>query len=297
MKKEQWLDLLLHNGASDGSIHGATFALLIENKVNHWLANDLANYWDSIPALPYKAGVVLGLRQESMIEQWQFVSHLELARAVDHRLGPVLGRVNPRYLPVLLHLLEYLKQMSDPSRDAFTAAFDFAQQHRAALGQAQQLISAITPAGLATAVAEAFGESYLPSSAFDNRVDIRHKDRTGLRYIVFFGDVLDLSKAPEYTITFYAGGAHKREVAAWRAYLMSLPQVQAAGLTKLPWFMYDELVIGKQYPFVGTSLADLKADIARSLQQDWQPLEPEWLTFSSPPTPGEALGADSSTTS
>jgi hypothetical protein len=43
MNDGQRLDLLLHDGPSERLIDGATFAVLIENKVDHWLANNLSS--------------------------------------------------------------------------------------------------------------------------------------------------------------------------------------------------------------------------------------------------------------
>ncbi len=286
MNLGQALDLLVHDGPAERSLQGASFVLLIENKVNHWVANNLTNYWASIPNLDYKVGIVLGKRAEAVEHPWLYITHLELARAVELRLGPVVSQVHPRYLPVLLHFLDHLKQMSDTSPDAFTVAFDYAQRHRSALAQAQQLINSITPAGLAATVAEAFGPAYLPGGVFSDRLDIRHAARSGLRYIVFYGDILDLAKPPSFAITFYAGGSHKGEVAAWRAYLTNLPEAREAGIGYLPWLkVYNELVMGKVYPFLGTTLDELTREIATALATDWQPLEPKWLAVPAPPTP------------
>lgn len=39
------LDLLLHDGPAEGQWKKASTVVLIENKVYHWLANDLDDYW------------------------------------------------------------------------------------------------------------------------------------------------------------------------------------------------------------------------------------------------------------
>ena len=48
---QQRLDLLVHDGPAGTTVQGASYAVLIENKVNHWLANDLDNYMRSVRGL------------------------------------------------------------------------------------------------------------------------------------------------------------------------------------------------------------------------------------------------------
>lgn len=279
----QWLDLLLHDGPADRSLHGATFGLLIENKVNHWLANDLDNYWQSIPALAHKTGIVLGLQPESLPSPWVYVSHQELAQAVEARLGKAIHRVNPRYLPVLLHFLDYLNQMSGTHSDAFTQAFNFAQRNRAQLAAAQQLLNQVTAEGLASAVTEAFGPNYQKRGVFENRLDIQHLADRDFRYVVYYGHILELAESPSYTICLYSGW-DEAQPAEWRKYLSGLAGFQAAHIEHLSWFPYDGLLVGKTYEFTGSTLDDLKAEIAKVLQDDWRPLEPLWLTKRTVPT-------------
>ena len=282
----QWLDLLLHDGSVERPIsRDATFAILVENKIDHGLHNNFTNYWKSV-SVPGQLAVVLGCKREPLATPWVYVTHTELARAVEHRLGSVISKVHARYLPVLLHFLDYLKHMTDNNHDNFAVAFDFAQRNRNAMAEAQKIAKAINGQQMATAVAEAFGQNYCQRGWFDDRVDIQHTKRVDLRYVVFFRNVLDLSRNPGYAITLYAGGANPKQVAAWRDYLTGLSKKDATGISVLSWFPFNDLLVGKSYyPPVNVTLQELKEHISQSLKEDWQPLEPNWLDLAAPPLP------------
>jgi hypothetical protein len=284
VKHQQRVDLVVHDGPGTNILKGASYAILIENKVNHWLANDLANYWDSIPEPARKLGVVLGVRREWPAAPWVFVSHAELVRAVQQRLGPQLSRVHARYLPVLLHFLDYLTSMSEQQED-FTKAFDFAQRHRAQLAQAQRVIGELTGQALAKVVVAVFGEGYEEQVSFPDRVDVRLTQPAPLRYIVFYGNILNLSKDPGFAITLYAPDATKEQVVRWQTYLQTQSAAEAAGLAPLPWFgrSYPSLVIGRSYLFTGTKLTELQDQIEEAITKHWKPLEDAWVGLTGPP--------------
>ena len=285
-KKKERLDLLIHNGINSSNSSQATYAFLVENKIYHWQSNDFKNYWNSV-SVPGRVGVILGLRREQSIENWTYISHAEFAHAIKARLGPVIGDVHPQCLPILLHLLDNLEHMNDDLKN-FAEAFDFAQKHRDALAEAQKLLDTISCDGLANAVVSAFGSNYVKGKSFTSppRVDIQSKSHRAVRYLVIFGDVLDLGKKPNYTISLYAGGGAGEVTAAnWRSYLMQL--TEAAELQQLSWVRYPGHVIGKSYDVpAGSTLAELQADIQTRLDQDWKPLEKHWLDRSAPPLAG-----------
>lgn len=282
--KRQRLDLLVHDGPTDTGLQGASFAVLIENKVQHWLANELTNYMSSVRGPLRKLGIVLGVQPEKPVTPWVFVSHAELARAVEVQLGPQLTQVNARYLPVLLHLLEHLTHMGDQHMN-FSLAFDFAQQHRAQLAKASQLLNLLTGQALGAAVAEAFSEGYKQGPCFEDRVDIWPTPSASLHYVVYFGNILNLSKDPGFAITLYAPDATKEQVVKWQAYLQAQPAAAAAGLAPLPWFgrSYPLLLIGRSYFFTGTKLTELQAQIKEAVIKHWKPLEEAWVGQLGPP--------------
>ncbi|MBJ6146376.1 PD-(D/E)XK nuclease family protein [Hymenobacter sp. BT559] len=290
VKNQQRIDLLVHDGPSATIPKGGSYAVLVENKVNHWLANDLTNYWDSIPEPARKLGVVLGVRREWPAAPWVFVSHAELVRAVQQRLGPQLSRINARYLPVLLHFLDYLTSMSEQQED-FMKAFDFAQRHRAQLAQAQRVIGELTGQALGKVVVAAFGEGYAEQVCFPDRVDVRLTQSAPLRYVVYYGNILNLSKDPGFAITLYAPDATKEQVVRWQTYLQAQSAADAARLAPLPWFGRSSLLIGRSYPFTGTKLTELQAQIEEAILKHWKPLEDAWIRVDGPPA-GESQAAE-----
>lgn len=285
MNGGQRLDLLLHDGFAEGSAEGATFAVLVENKVDHWLANDLTNYWDSLPKDLLKIGIVLGLRDEHPNKPWIFVSHLELTRAVEQRLGPAIGRVNPRYLPILLHFLEYLKQMSN-AHDELSAVFTFIQRHRQELAQAQGLLAYLKPERFAQTIADAFGSGYTETQVLIDypRVRIHPATTKRIDYLVWFGNVLDLNAKPEFSITLWPGENMAKETRSdLRQMLLAQSAAQGTGVTRPNWFSderwFDTMLVGKDYPFYGSTLADLEQQVREAFQTDWLPIESSWLAL------------------
>jgi len=279
---QQRLDLLVHDGPAATTVEGATYAVLIENKVNHWLANDLDNYLRSVRGTGRKLGIVLGVRREHPVAPWVFVSHAELAQAVQKRLGPQLSRMHARYLPVLLHFLDHLIGMSE-QRDNFALAFNFAYRHRQQLAQAQRVLDELTGQALGQAVVTAFGAAYEQQVCFDDRVDIRLVKPAPLRYIVFYSHMLDLGKPPGFTITLYAASADKSLANKWRSYLEAQTWAQQIGASRRPWFMFDALLVGIEYAFTGSSLTDFMDEVREALLRDWQPHEATWAGLATPP--------------
>jgi hypothetical protein len=280
--ERQRLDLLVHDGPAHTTVQGASYAVLIENKVNHWLANDLDNYLQSVRGAARTLGVVLGVRREYPNKPWVFVSHAELAQAVQHRLGPQLSRVHARYLPVLLHFLEHLTGMSEQNEN-FSLAFNFAQQHRQQLALAQRVLNELEGQTLGRAIVEAFGPGYEQQVAFDDRVDIRLVKPAPFRYIVYYGHILDLTKPSSFTITLYAPFANKTLANKWRTYLEAQAWIQQLGATKLAWFNFDALLVGKEYAFTGKNLPEFMNAVGEALQRDWQPQEESWVVLTEPP--------------
>jgi PD-(D/E)XK nuclease superfamily len=282
--KQQRLDLLVHDGKSAGAPQQASYAVLVENKVNHWLANDLDNYMSSVRGSMRKLGVVLGPRPERPEEPWIFVAHAELARAVQQRLGLLLSKASARYLPILLQFLEHLTNMSEQN-DNFTRAFDFVQQHRAQVAQIQLLLKELNAQSLSEAVATAFGEGFELCASFPNRVDIGLTRPAPFIYVVYFGHILDLAQSAGFTISLYTVG-DEALIEAWRSYFQAQPLVQQTGATKLSWFDEDFPAIGKEYDFGGSSLDDFMDAVHNAWQEDWQPLEDKWVGLTEPPKTG-----------
>jgi hypothetical protein len=140
--QEKRLDILLHNGPNEDKWKDANAAILIENKVYHHLNNDLEHYWDfttSDELNTQKIGIVLGLRLEKKLpNNWIAITHLEWAQAVERRLGSLVYRAEPRYLTLLLELIENIRTMTN-SKENFNELSNFFMRNRPAILRAETL--------------------------------------------------------------------------------------------------------------------------------------------------------------
>ena len=138
----QRLDILLHNGLNADDWQSADVAILIENKVYHWIANNLDDYWSSITSETLrdeqKIGVVMGLRPEKLSSPWIYVTHLEWAEAVEARLGAAIYRAEPRYTTLLLELIENIRTMSNAD-ESFKELISFFQRNRLSISRAETI--------------------------------------------------------------------------------------------------------------------------------------------------------------
>ena len=78
------------------------WAIIIENKIYHYLKNDLQDYWDSVN-VENKKGVILSLKKEHEKYHNLFtnITHKELIDEVKKNLGQNFLAINPKYLPFL----------------------------------------------------------------------------------------------------------------------------------------------------------------------------------------------------
>ncbi|WP_161599502.1 PD-(D/E)XK nuclease family protein [Hymenobacter nivis] len=280
----KWLDLLLHNGHQGRPIPAsATFAVLVEIKVWHTLHNDLTAYWHAIPTAE-KRGIVLGFRKEEPRDKnWVFVTHLDVALAVEQQLKASPELPNPYYQDILRHFLDHIKHMSGATPDSFAEVFAYAQRHRAELNRAQQLLKQLQPAWLAEAIAAAFGDDYVQGSSFEDRVHISPKSGGPVDYLVWFGYLLQLDVIdPSFSITLFPTGGGENLPPDMRSRLIAVFKEAGRGVERLNWFdkdWYDEMLVGKNYylnPANGT-LDALKDQIRQALLEDWQPMKNHWV--------------------
>ena len=115
------IDLLIVNLSDDGNFEKA---IIIENKVNHALNNDLKDYWDSIN-LPddSKAGVVLSLsnigqdvinnQSKGVEKNFIGVTHKDFMREVKNNLGNVILNIRSRHFGYLKDLIENIEKFGD----------------------------------------------------------------------------------------------------------------------------------------------------------------------------------------
>lgn len=105
--------------------------IIVENKIFHWLANDLGEYWEHFDESNYpshrKAGVVLALHPTNGIDN-RFVSitHQELNTEILSGIGRFLLQANPKYLSFLYDFIANKQNfyMPDQTQESFTFLFE-----------------------------------------------------------------------------------------------------------------------------------------------------------------------------
>jgi len=115
-KKTGRIDLLLYNDNS---------AIIIENKVHHYLNNDLDDYWRSVKLdtdnVESKIGILLSLKPISENEYKKFdhsheyinITHLQFLKKVMDNLGDYYVGANEKYLIYLKDLCQNIINMSN----------------------------------------------------------------------------------------------------------------------------------------------------------------------------------------
>jgi len=275
------LDILLHNGADEASWRQASTVILIENKVYHWLANDLGDYWNFVrKANPNSnsIGVVLCLNRETIPIQWQnnwlVITHLEWAQAVEKRLGPLLYRAEGRYLTLLLELIENIRTMSNDKENAKDLLRFFQQnyasiQHIAKLKQ--QLLEAL-PIEIGLALPNGYAVDYQANDAkSDTWLTITspvHQNGSPNKYLIQYGGLFKKQVEPAYQIHVINHTYDKCE---------RMRQVyRQTSLTALE-YGDRHYTVCKTYTIAPSQLTNFAEHIATSLKQDWIPLEKYWL--------------------
>ncbi|PZX10546.1 PD-(D/E)XK nuclease superfamily protein [Breznakibacter xylanolyticus] len=88
-------------------------AIIIENKVNHILNNDLNDYWQSVES-PSKIGIVLTLNRVLNVPHPQFINitHLELMQSVMQQLGGYIIGSNPKFITFLTDFYQNIINLS-----------------------------------------------------------------------------------------------------------------------------------------------------------------------------------------
>lgn len=89
-------------------IKGDDWAIIIENKIYHWLSNDLSDYWDSIKVdNKNKIGIILSLKKEheNYHENFKNITHKELLNEVKNNLGFAISNISQKHL---LHLKDFI---------------------------------------------------------------------------------------------------------------------------------------------------------------------------------------------
>lgn len=106
-----FIDLVLH----DGDIQNINSAIIIENKVNASLNNDLNDYFSSIEVLDKKMGIVLSLNKvQYENDNFINITHYELTSVVKNNLAPYLIKASDKHLLYLKDFIETIELISKP---------------------------------------------------------------------------------------------------------------------------------------------------------------------------------------
>lgn len=117
-KKKGRIDLLLRSNDQ---------AIIIENKIYHYLANDLDDYWKSIEIKSEnnssKIGIILSLKPISKNQYQQFeyrteyinITHIELINKVIDNASPYLENNESRHIPFLHDFIQNIINISSPT--------------------------------------------------------------------------------------------------------------------------------------------------------------------------------------
>jgi hypothetical protein len=114
------IDLLLSNDSH---------AIIIENKVNHSLINDLDDYWESIdsPSEENKIGIELSLCKIKQINHLHFINitHIDFFKCVMANTGKYLLNANDKYLVYLKDLYQNIINLSTDNMEKKDLEFYF----------------------------------------------------------------------------------------------------------------------------------------------------------------------------
>lgn len=119
------IDLLLSNESS---------AIIIENKVYHFLGNDLEDYWNSVKKCEdqNKHGIVISLRGIEHINHPHFINitHMEFIERVMTNLEGYRKEASPKYLIFVQDLYQNIHNLSTPDMDKKELEFYFDYQQK-----------------------------------------------------------------------------------------------------------------------------------------------------------------------
>lgn len=139
--------ITLNNGRIDMVIYDDTNAIIIENKVNHTLDNDLQDYWVSVNGKSpdvNKIGVLLSIKKYSNIEigheQYVNITHAEFLQAVMKNSGNYLAQAKDKYIVFLKDLYQNTINLSNHME---LEKLDFYYKYQSELNDAARLKFAV----------------------------------------------------------------------------------------------------------------------------------------------------------
>ncbi len=117
------IDLVLKEETLNGN---PSKVIIIENKVHHYLNNDLEDYWDTFSKVSMRKGIVLTLYPQWVESPFINITHKQWLEKVKQRLGNVLPGMNTKYLVMLQDFMEHINgyYQKNMSMEAFKFLFD-----------------------------------------------------------------------------------------------------------------------------------------------------------------------------
>ena len=278
------LDILLYNGSSEAEWQNAAAAVLIENKVYHWLANDLGEYWEFVTLKNpdcKKLGVVLGLKRETIPEKWKHnwvsITHLEWAQAVERRLGPLSYRAESRYVALLLELIENIRNMSNAHKNS-KDLLHFFQQHYAQtqrIVELKQQLLDVLPTEIRRTLPDGHSMDNQSSDAkYDTWLTITSslpQNGSPCKYLIAYGGLFKNSNQLQCAIHVINHDHDKCEHI--RQLYKNVPLVGVQ-------YGDRHYAVHKTYSLTTSQSENFAEHIATSLKQDWIILEHLWLDTS-----------------
>ena len=134
-KDKGFIDLVLYAGEDSDNDEGYESAIIIENKINASLTNNLVDYYGSIKAPEdNKIGVLLTLYpMDSGEDNFVNITHLELARQVRQNLSNYTLKKEQRYV---LYLMDFLTTIEHITKtDEMNDEIRFCIKHGAKLSE------------------------------------------------------------------------------------------------------------------------------------------------------------------
>jgi hypothetical protein len=278
---EKRLDILLHNSSVEDDWQNASTVILIENKVYHWLANDLGEYWQFVEkqnSSCQKIGIVLGLKIENIPATWRDnwvpVTHLELAHAIEKRLGQLIYCAEPRYVTLLLELIENIKTMT-AQKEGFSELSRFYMSNRAEVMRvvaARHELLELIPKEVGRLLPEEYRMGYNKEATEDFWFQVDTQFNQPIHYIIWYGKMFSSdyeNVAPSYVIELVSD-----EITALRLRDSLKTYAVTAGMIISERPRY---ILSREYSISHYDAHLLPQLIADNLRHDWQPLEKYWL--------------------
>lgn len=268
------IDLLLFD-QSDGEGEKQTYrnAIVVENKINAAVYNDLKLYYKNITADENKAAVVLSLKPETDLPNtYVNITHTELATRIAQNLGSYLLKANDRYL---LFLKDFLQQLQ-----SFTITENMKELIRFYYENAAKINELTTIKN--KAIDTLFAEIGLALAPTDFRKGRRYADALNMRFEPMSKFLLQLKVDNLfdnhcYEINLWLTQEHAK---AWSS-SEPLRQRIFTHVTPTQKFTYNTDKTGTQWAWVGkqavqlennfTEIENLSQTIATDLQTNWQP--------------------------